>query len=134
MFKNKILREDITYTIISCCYKVHASIGGGLLESSYQKALSISFKNESLEFIPQYKSNVYYEGEIVGKCILDFLVEKDVVVEIKKTSRFSRKDIEQVERYLQQNNFPVALLINFGADRVNVRRIQNPTLFPKQTN
>ena len=134
MFKNKLLREDITYTIISCCYKVHASVGGGLLESKYQQALSISFKNESLEFISQYKSNVYYDGDIVGKWILDFLVEKDVVVEIKKTSRFSRKDIEQVERYLQQNNFPVALLINFGADRVNVRRIQNPTLFPKQSN
>jgi len=96
MFKNKLLREDITYTIISCCYKVHASIGGGLLESSYQKALSISFKNESLEFIPQYKSNVYYEGEIVGKCILDFLVEKDVVVEIKKTHGFPEKILNKL--------------------------------------
>ena len=130
MFRNKVVREDITYCVISCCYQVHAAIGGGHLESSYQKALEISLKKASLKFIPQYKTKVMYEGEHVGTSILDFLVENDVVVEIKKGSRYSRRDIMQVERYLEQNNYPVALLVNFGFERVNVRRILNQRYIP----
>lgn len=128
MVKMKVIREDITYRVISCCYKIHASLGGGHLESSYQKALEISLRNEGLNFISQYKSKLFYEGEHVGTSIIDFLIEKDVVLEIKKSARFSRLDIQQVERYLDQNNFPVALLVNFGSDKVNVRRILNPSI------
>jgi len=66
-----------------------------------------------------------YDNKLIGKRILDFLVEEKIVVEIKKGNRFSKPHIDQVLEYLKINNLKLAILINFGSEGVMFKRIIN---------
>ena len=66
-----------------------------------------------------------YDNKLIGKRILDFLVEGKIVVEIKKGNRFSKSHIDQVLEYLKINNLKLAILINFGSEGVMFKRIIN---------
>ena len=66
-----------------------------------------------------------YDNKLIGKRILDFLVEEKIVVEIKKGNRFSKSHIDQVLEYLKINNLKLAILINFGSEGVMFKRIIN---------
>ena len=66
-----------------------------------------------------------YSGKIIGRKVLDFVIDDKIVVEIKKGDRFSKSHIDQVLEYLKTNNLKLAILINFGNSGVTFKRIVN---------
>jgi len=130
MTHRKVHREDLvlpdlSYEIVGCAYEVYNSIGSGHPEKYYQKALALSFKKARLSFQEQVYYPLEFEGEVIGRNYLDFVIKKQVVVEIKKNGRFSKSNIDQVLRYLSVTKMQLALLVNFGLDGVKVKRIIN---------
>ena len=71
------------------------------------------------------RKDLKYRGKIVGKGFVDFIVNDKVIVEIKKGDRYSKRHINQVLGYLKLNDFKLAILINFGSDKVSFARIVN---------
>ena len=61
---------------------------------------------------------------VLGKKRIDFVVE-DCLVEIKAKDRIDEVAIIQTISYLNASGYPVALLINFGGPKVEVRRLMN---------
>lgn len=130
MAHRKVHREDLvlpdlSYEIVGCAYEVYNTVGSGHPEKYYQKALSLSLKKARLSFQEQVYYPLEFEGEVIGRNYLDFVIKKQVVVEIKKDGRFSKSNIDQVLRYLAVTKMKLALLINFGIDGVKVKRIIN---------
>jgi len=90
-----------------------------------KKSLAESFAKNSLRFNEQIGFPIKYNNKIIGRKILDFLIDEKIVVEIKKGDRFSKSNIDQVLEYLKMNNLKLAILVNFGVNGVTFKRIIN---------
>src|SRR6188768_855233 len=82
MEKEKI-EDDLTYKIIGCAMKVHATLENGFQEVIYQRALAIEMHKSNLEFARELEMQIFYNGEEIGIRRVDFLVENEVMVELK---------------------------------------------------
>jgi GxxExxY protein len=119
----KAPHEDITYRIIGAAMAVHRRIGPGQKEVVYQRALEGEFEKVGLAFEAQKNLEVYDEERLVGYYIPDFIVEAQVIVEIKAFATLHQKYLGQVITYLNHTGLAIGLLINFGERSLRPRRI-----------
>jgi GxxExxY protein len=121
--KEKTLLADVSEKVIGCCYEVGNVLGSGFLESVYENALSVEMTNREVAHQRQVPVEVQYKGTPVGRYQPDFLVESKLVVEIKALNELTKQHQAQVLNYLKATGLEVGLLINFGAPRVQVKRL-----------
>ncbi len=114
--------ENITEKIIGCAYKVYNTMGYGFLESVYEKCLLIELLKAGLKSEYQKPIIVYYEGEIVGNFIADLFVEDSIILELKSVKNLAKAHEVQLVNYLVATETNVGLLINFGEDKVDIKR------------
>lgn len=96
-----------------------------ILSIFYHRALIIEFKLQKVHFEDEFEIRIYYKGEQVGIRRVDFLVEKEVPVEIKAASELSDLNIAQAQKYLEAGGVEIGLLINFGASSLQFKRMIN---------
>ena len=123
--KEDLAYPELSYDIVGCAYNVWDELGPGHLEKVYQKAMSIAFKEKGISFSEQVQYPVMFRSELVGKGILDFLVDGKVVVELKKDDLFSKSHINQVLNYMKISNCKLAILFNFAHRGLQFKRIVN---------
>ncbi|TSC68940.1 MAG: hypothetical protein G01um101470_1099 [Parcubacteria group bacterium Gr01-1014_70] len=123
--RNDLVHPELSYKIIGCAFGVHNALGQGRQEKYYQRALAQEFRNKGLIFIEQVYYPVLFKEKQIGKNFLDFLVNNQVIVEIKKGDRYSKQHIDQVLEYLKVSDKQLAILINFGSQSVHFKRIIN---------
>ena len=114
--------KELTEKIISCAYKVYNELGFGFLESVYEKSLMIELRKAGLQAKEQTPINVFYEGEVVGEFFADILVEGKVILELKSVRCVIRAHEVQLVNYLQATQTSVGLILNFGKEKVEVKR------------
>ncbi len=114
--------NDGTKEIIGCFFEVYNSLGFGFLEIVYEEALAIEFRRRGMKFGRQVKIDVLYKGEKCRDYVADFLIG-DVVVEVKAKDCLGRRDEAQVLNYLKGTGKRVGLLINFGGDEPEFKRL-----------
>ncbi len=117
--------NELTYRIIGCAMKVHKTLGNGFQEVIYQRCLAIEFKKAGIEFEREKDQTIYYEGYDVGTRRADLVVEDKVLVELKALAKIDDVHIAQIKNYLVAYNFPIGLLINFGAQSLEHKLIFN---------
>ena len=122
----------ITERVIGCAIAVHRGLGPGLLESVYDAAMCIEMDDAHLRFEHQVQVPATYKGRLLGHYRLDFIVEKQIVVELKAISRFDPLFEGQLLTYLRVTGLPVGLLLNFHA-RVMTAGIKRYILTPSPT-
>ncbi|MBU0646813.1 GxxExxY protein [Patescibacteria group bacterium] len=118
----KYYKSDITGKIIGCAQKVHCFLGAGFQEVIYQRALEIEFKELGLEFEREKEMLIFYKELEIGKRRVDFLVEDDIMVELKALTQLESVHITQLINYIEAYKVKVGLLINFGAKKLEVKR------------
>ena len=103
-------------------------MGPGLLESAYQACLRAEFKAQGIVFREQVDLPLRYRDESLDCGYrLDFIVEDEVIVEIKSVERFDAVHKAQMISYLRISNKRVGLLINFNVEvlRSGLQRVVN---------
>lgn len=123
--RNDLVYPELSYKIIGCAFEVFNELGFGHAEKYYQKAMAIAFKNAGLGFKEQFYAPLKFQGELVGKLYLDFLVEDKVIIELKKNAHFSKSNIDQVNQYLLSSKLQLAILINFSSKGIISKRLVN---------
>jgi GxxExxY protein len=118
----QILHKDLTNKIIKCFYNVYNELGGGFLESVYEKSLSIEFEKMNLSFENQRSLDVYYKNKLVGEFIADVVVEGKILIEIKAVTTLSPLYKAQLINYLKAAGIKIGFLVNFGA-KLEFRRV-----------
>ena len=116
------MNDELSGSVIGCAYTVYNKLGFGFLESVYEKALSIELSRAGIVHQRQSPVQVYYENEVVGDFVVDLLVENKLVVELKSVTHIITAHEIQLVNYLAATRLDVGLLINFGAESVEVRR------------
>jgi GxxExxY protein len=120
--EKKMEFEGITEKIIGCAYKVYNTMGYGFLESVYEKCLLIELRKTGLKSEYQKQIIVNYEGEVVGNFIADIFVEESIILELKSVKNLAKAHEVQLVNYLVATETNVGLLINFGEDKVEIKR------------
>ncbi|HRF15681.1 MAG TPA: GxxExxY protein [Bacteroidia bacterium] len=126
MEEKEKIDDPITYKIIGCAMKVHAALGNGFQEVIYQRALAIEMRKAELEFARELEMPIFYDGEEIGKRRVDFLVEANVMVELKALTKTEDVHLAQGLNYLVAYKLEKGLLINFGARSLEVKRLRHP--------
>jgi GxxExxY protein len=115
-------KSDITSKIIKCALKVHKILGNGFQEVIYQRALAIEFEKENLIFEREKEMTICYEGKEIGLRRVDFLVDGDIMVELKAITKLEDVNIAQLINYIEAYKVKIGLLLNFGAKSLEIKR------------
>ena len=114
---------DLTGRVIGCAMAVHSELGNGFQEVVYQRALAIEMRRKGISFSREHEMPIFYRGEQVGTRRVDFFVEEVVLVELKAVSRLDNSHLAQGLNYLEAFRLEVGLLVNFGATRLEFKRL-----------
>lgn len=117
--------EEITYKVNGCAMKVHNTLGSGFQEVIYQRCLAIELNKIGLNFSREVEQTIYYENIEVGKRRADFIIENKIVVELKAVINLENAHLAQAKNYVVAYQFPIGLLINFGATSLQFKKIYN---------
>jgi len=118
----------LTSKIIAAAQEVHRVLGPGFREVIYQRALSRELPSHNLGYEREVNIDVIYKGEKVGRKRVDFIVgddSGDVMVEIKAKAALEPVDFVQALSYLKASGYKVGLLLNFGGERLEIKRLVN---------
>ncbi len=131
--KYKIQKEDLLYPelsfkLIGSAYEVYNELGPVHLEKFYQKAYVVALNKKKISFTEQAYAPLFFDGQIISRNFLDFLIEECIVVELKKGNHFSKSNIDQIKEYLEREKIKLAILINFTHEKVVYKRIVNFSL------
>ncbi|GAB5550461.1 MAG: GxxExxY protein [Saprospiraceae bacterium] len=121
-----MIQDSFSYQIIGCAMKVHNMLGCGFQEVIYQRALAIEFGRSGLTFVRELAHSVYYDGIEVGTRRADFIIEDQMVLEIKAVYKLEAVHLVQAKNYTVAYNFPKGLLINFGGESLEYKLMFNP--------
>ncbi|RBL93293.1 GxxExxY protein [Chitinophaga flava] len=122
--------SELTSKIIGCAMTVHSTLGNGFLEIVYQRALAIEMNKNGISFEQEKGMPIFYDRQLVGTRRADFIVEGVVVVELKAILNTDNAHIAQTFNYLEAHNIEIGLLINFGASRLEFKRLKNDKFKP----
>ena len=119
-----LYREEETFKIIGICMEVHRNLGPGLLEVVYKDALEIEFKANNLPFEREKEFSIEYKGIILPhKFYADFIVNEDIVLEVKAVKEFSGEHTAQVLNYMKVSESEIGLLVNFQNKSLQHKRL-----------
>ena len=119
-----LYREEETFKIIGICMEVHRNLGPGLLEVVYKDALEIEFKANNLPFEREKEFSIEYKGVILPhKFYTDFIVNEDIVLEVKAVKEFSGEHTAQVLNYMKLSESEIGLLVNFQNKSLQHKRL-----------
>lgn len=114
--------EGLIKNVIQCAYNVRTQLAAGFLESVYQKALMIELEEKGIHANAETPINVYYKDEIVGEFRADIIVEEQIIVELKAVQHLIPIHETQLVNYLTATRKDHGLLINFGGERIEIKR------------
>ena len=117
-----------TGRIIGLALEVHKQLGNGFQEVIYQRALEIEFSKNLIPFEREFVMPVLYKGEEIGTRRVDFLLFKKISVELKALIRLEPVHFAQAINYLEAYNIEIGLLLNFGTQSLEVKRLLNKKL------
>ncbi len=129
-----MIEDKLTYQIIGCAMEVHKALGNGFQEVIYQRCLAIELDRARLSFGREVEQPIFYRGVEIGTRRADFIVANRVVVELKALTALEDVHIAQAKNYVVAYNFEIGLLINFGAIRLEYKRIFNDKKNPVNPN
>jgi GxxExxY protein len=107
--------EKTFKTLLNCAFRVHSSLGPGLLENSYQECLFYELRKSGIEVSKQVPLPLVYEEVIleIGYRI-DLMVEERIIVEVKSIDALAEIHMAQILTYMRLSGCRLGLLVNFN--------------------
>ena len=124
--------NELSRKVIGACIEIHRELGPGLLESAYEECLAYELSRARLRFERQRPLPVRYK-EVRLDCgyRLDFVVENELIIELKAVSELLSIHEAQLLTYLKLEGKALGLLINFNVPVLSqgVKRVARGQLF-----
>jgi len=120
---SELIEKELSFEIRNADFTVHSTLGPGFLESNYEEAMLIELERKGFPFERQKKIEIIYQGRVIGIHVLDIVVKNKVILELKAVSDLLPIHKQQALSYLKATGLPLALVINFGENRVHITRV-----------
>lgn len=109
------------YNLVGCLHEVYKQLGPGLPEYIYQEALAKSLKVKGMMTHKEVRFHPLFMGEPLEAYLkMDLVVESpigNIIVECKALTELGVREHYQTFGYLRATKWPIAILVNFGADK-----------------
>ena len=136
-----IIEKELSYLIMRVAFEVHNELGPGYPESIYEEAMNRELTRQGVLLERQKDVEVFFKGEKIGSFQLDNIANGRIILEYKAVSEIARIHKQQALSYLKATGLDLAIVINFGAERVQSSRVVNtkgkaklPPSFPRPRN
>ena len=118
-----IIEKELSYLIMQAAFEVHNELGPGYPEAIYEKAMNLELTRRGVSLEHQTKVKVYFKGDPLGEFFLDNIANARIILEYKAVSEIVRIHEQQALSYLKATGLELAIVINFGAARVQSSRV-----------
>jgi GxxExxY protein len=119
----QLLHAEVTEQIIGAAFEVYRALGFGFLERVYQRAMQVELQLRGLKAEDERPIKVRYKDVVVGDYEADLLVNDVVMIELKIAAQYNAYHEAQLINELKATGIRVGLLINFGRDKVQFKRL-----------
>ena len=120
--------NEISKVLVDIFYKVHKTLGPGLLESVYEAAICYELGKRGLGYTRQQGIQVWYESVKMDLGFrADIIVEQKVIVELKSVETMSPVFFKTLLTYLRLTDKKLGLLVNFNVELIKdgITRVVN---------
>lgn len=121
----EIVEKELSYKIVQAAYEVFNGLGPGFLEKIYQEAMVLVLRKNGRKVEVQKSVPIIFLEKQIGVHVLDIVVDGRIILELKAVSEIAPIHKQQALSYLKATGLPLALIINFGAHRLQVTRVVN---------
>jgi GxxExxY protein len=120
--------NQLSRIIVDSAFKIHTTLGPGLLESVYEATLAYELNRRGLEIIKQQAIPVVYEDvQLDVGFRADLIVNRKVIIEIKSVDALAPVHAKQLRTYLRLTDRKLGILINFNVNLIKegIQRVVN---------
>jgi len=121
---SELLYREETHQLIGFWMEIHRELGKGYDEVIYKDALVVDLNRDKIAFARENKYEVKYKGVILPHSYrADFVIWDRILFEAKAVEQLTEAHIKQVLNYLAAAKLRLGLLVNFGADSLEWKRV-----------
>lgn len=120
--------NELSRVIVNICFKVHNTLGPGLLESVYEAAICHELAKSEILFARQQGIPVTYDGVSLELGFrADIIVMNKVVIEVKSIEAVAGVHKKILLTYLRLTQTKLGLLVNFNEEliKTGIHRVVN---------
>ena len=119
-----LLFKEECYNLIGFSMKIHTKLGKGFKEIVYKDAMEIELQKNNINYEREKQFKIQYEEVVLRHSFeADFFVFNSIILEIKAASQLHMDNFKQTLNYLKASQVKLGILINFGEDKLNFKRI-----------
>lgn len=115
--------KKVTEQLIGFAFDIYKQIGAHFPEKVYQNAFEEKLKDSNIKYQKENYCKVLVDGKRVGNFYVDFLINNEVIVELKVRNEIFKKDIAQLLTYMRINSIKIGLILLFSSQGVRVKRL-----------
>ena len=121
---SELIHKDEVYKIIGVCMEVHKSLGKGFLEIVYKDAIEYECKTRQYQYDREKEFLINYKNIVLPhKFYADFVVFNKIILEIKSCNGIVDEFVARTINYLAASKLRVGLIVNFGKDSLEYKRL-----------
>ena len=122
MDNDKIVFKELSYKVVGFALQVHNELGHGFLEKVYENAMMVLLRREGITALQQVPITVRFLNEIVGDYFADILVDDKIILELKSIEKINDAHRAQALNYLKGTGKQLAIILNFGKEKLEYER------------
>jgi len=123
--ETQIVYKELSYKIVGIAMEVHNRLGFGFLEKVYENSLDILLRKNGIKVEKQYPIQIIFENQVVGEYVADLFIENSIMIELKACNSLLDVHKAQLLNYLKATGVELGILINFGTEKLEYKRVIN---------
>ena len=121
---SELLYKQEVFQLVGLCMEIHRELGKGHDEVIYKDALVVELTRAGIPFLREKNYEITYKGVVLPHSYYaDFVIWDKIPFEAKAVEKLTDSHIKQVLNYLAASQIRVGLLVNFGADMLEWKRL-----------
>jgi GxxExxY protein len=119
-----LILGDEAYAVVGAAMEVHSTLGSGFLEAVYADALAVELATRGIPFKREVGIRIKYKDRLLDHGYrADFVAFGQIILELKAIKALGDLERAQTIHYLKATAQPLALLLNFGAPKLDWVRL-----------
>lgn len=111
--------NELATIAVDICFKIHTSLGPGLLESVYEAAFACELQKRNIPYLRQQGIVAEYDGIVLDIGFrADIIMDGKLIIELKSVERLDKVHHKTVLTYLKLSGIKLAILVNFNVELI----------------
>lgn len=121
----ELLFKDLSYRLTGLIFEVNNQVGYGQSEKTYSDCFEKLLQRENINYQREVYFPIKIDEHLVKKEFFDFLIDDQIVIELKISDKFYKKACGQIFKYLKSSDKKLGIIFRITKDGVRIKRIPN---------